>query len=110
MKPSLRDREAKLLCREPSYRRGRIGAIVIASLTALACVLVLLSGGPDAQAFVAGASAQVCFWLALAWVAHARLQHIETIKANQPPRCRACGYDLRGAAPGTPCPECGAEK
>jgi hypothetical protein len=33
---------------------------------------------------------------------------LATIRRRRPGRCRACGYDLAGLAPGSVCPECGA--
>jgi hypothetical protein len=102
----IRRRDQRILANVASYRRGRLGALALAGLTVAVCVLALLVE-PSNQEFLAGSSAQACFcWLALAWVAHARLQHAQSLqlRANA---CLTCGYDLRGNPAATSCPECG---
>lgn len=73
------DLERKLLRRDSSYRRGRMGCIAVAAVTLVACLIAAVAD-PSDKVFIVGSSAQVLFWLALAYAAHARVQHVETIK------------------------------
>jgi hypothetical protein len=86
------ERDRKLLASERSYRRGRAGALFLAAITAAVWVLVVATK-PSEEAFLASGPAQCCFWLALAWGAHARLQHIESLKVRpqSPPSARPTG-------------------
>lgn len=85
--------EAKLVRREKSYRRARVGCIALAILT-LAGMLMVMAMDPSDKVFIASSAVQVLFWLALAYAAHARVEHVATIKAKQTP-----GHETQEAKP-----------
>lgn len=73
--------EAKLVKREKSYRSAKVGCIFL-SVVSFAAMLLALTADPSDKTFISGVSSQIMFWLALAYVSHARLQHITTIKRH----------------------------
>lgn len=73
--------EAKLVKKEKSYRRARIGCAVLAGIT-LVAMLMAFAIDPSDKVFISSSSVQILFWLALAYVAHARIQHVATIKRH----------------------------
>ncbi|MCC7144837.1 MAG: hypothetical protein IT443_00165 [Phycisphaeraceae bacterium] len=90
---SLTDHEARILALERSYRRGRLGCLVLSAISLLGFALVF-AADPSNKEFLAGTSLQVFLWLALAYAAHARLQHIDTLKRIDNSTHQATGTTL----------------
>jgi len=104
-------RDEKILSKEKSYRRARLWCIFLAVFTALVTVgisigTVFVLKKPLDMEFIAISEINLITWLALAWISHQRLQHIQTIKLGR--YCPACNYDLHGNPDATHYPECGA--
>ena len=73
--------EEKVLRRENSYRRARAGGLFLAGITLLVLILIIFVD-PSEEAFLASSSVQVLFWLAVAYGAHARIQHANSLKGG----------------------------
>jgi hypothetical protein len=81
---------------------GHVSVVIGLVLVALGCVVSLYDQDWRWLATTAGISLALAAWTyAIAWMYH------RWFRPRPAWQCRGCGYDLRGLAQSTPCPECG---
>jgi hypothetical protein len=73
-------RDEKLLKNEKSWRRARIGILIIAPIQILALYLTMLPSTIEEKVHIAPAIASSVFWLLVIDLLNLRLNHIDSIK------------------------------
>lgn len=77
----LTQEEFKALNREKSYRRAKLGCLILAAISFLAFAAMLASGAANAPGSDTGTlSAVPWVWLALAYAAHVHIKRCATIR------------------------------